>query len=117
MLDMTPAELYALASADPTTATAVATVAFVDATATLASATTYLVYATYGLVAVGLGQIASIVYGIRTMTRSGKLRAEEHDKRHQETMEQLRQSGKALDALIRRTQPRNRRRATLRPSP
>ena len=115
MLEMTPADLYALASADPTAATAVATVALVDATGTLANTTTYLVYATYGIVAVGLGQIAAIIYGIWTMNQSGKSRAKEHDERHAQTMEHLRQNMKALDALIRHTRPT--RRAVLRPSP
>ena len=115
MIEMTPADLYALASADPTAATAVATVALVDATSTLANTTTYLVYATFGLVAVDLGQIAAIIYGIWTMNESGKRRATEHDERHAQAMEQLRQNMKALDALIRRTRPT--RRAVLRPSP
>jgi len=109
MPEMTPADLYALASADPTAATAVATVALVDATRTLANTTTYLVYATFGLVAVGLGQIAAIIYGIWTMDQSGKRRAREHDERHKEAMT-------ALHSLIRKSQPRTRR-AVLRPSP
>jgi len=37
-------------------------------------------------VAIGLGQIGIIWYGIRAMTRSTKERADEHDKRHAEAM-------------------------------
>ena len=37
-------------------------------------------------VAIGLGQIGIIWYGIRAMTRSTKDRSDEHDKRHAEAM-------------------------------
>ncbi len=129
MFEMTPAELYALAATDPTTATAVATVALVDTTAqlveatvglveatrSLANTTKYLAYATYGLVAVGLGQIAVVWHGINEMSKATRIRAAEQDQRHAEVMEQLRQSSKALDSLIRRNRPD--RRAVRRSSP
>ena len=37
-------------------------------------------------VAIGLGQIGIVWYGIRAMTRSTGHRADEHDRRHTETM-------------------------------
>lgn len=112
MLEMTPAELYALAAADPPAATAIATVALMDATKTLANAT-------YGLVLVGIGQIGAIFYGIWSMTQSGKRRAREHDQRHQQAMDdQAKRHDEAmtsLRALIRQSRPNQR--AVLRASP
>jgi len=37
-------------------------------------------------VAIGLGQIGIVWYGIRAMTRSASDRSDEHDKRHAEAM-------------------------------
>ena len=98
MLEMTPAELYALAAADPPAATAIATIALMDATKTLANTTNHLAYATYGLVAVGIAQVGAIFCGIWSMTQSRKQRAREHDQRHHEAMTSLR-------ALIRQSRP------------
>ena len=54
-------------------------------------------------IAIGLGQIAIIWYAIRAMTRSAKDRADEHDKRHTETMAALDIQRQALESLILRT--------------
>ena len=54
-------------------------------------------------VAIGLGQIGIVWYGIRAMTRSAKDRADEHDKRHTETMAALDIQRHALESLILRT--------------
>ena len=37
-------------------------------------------------IAIGLGQIGIVWYGIRAMTRSAKNRGDDHDKRHAEAM-------------------------------
>ena len=42
-------------------------------------------------VAVGIGQVAVIWYGIRAMVASGADRAREHDQRHAESMAGLRE--------------------------
>ena len=49
-------------------------------------------------IAIGLGQIAVVWYGIRTMQRAGEQRARDQDQRHDEAMT-------ALRALIARTAP------------
>ncbi|MCY4502660.1 MAG: hypothetical protein OXE57_13980, partial [Alphaproteobacteria bacterium] len=103
MFPMDPSAYPGIAFANPDAATALATMALVDVTNNLVIV---------GLI-IGLGQIAAIVYGIWSMNQSGKRRAKEHDERHAQTMEQLRQSMKALEALIRHTRPT--RRAVLRP--
>ena len=54
-------------------------------------------------VAIGLGQIGIVWYGIRAMTRSAKDRADEHDKRHAEAMAALDIQRQALETLIART--------------
>ena len=48
--------------------------------------------------AIGIGQIAVVAFGIRAMTRAGERRAREQDQRHDEAMTALRE-------LIRRTAP------------
>ena len=57
--------------------------------------------------AIGIGQIAVVWYGIRAMQRTGAQRAHEQDQRHTEAMRALdalidgqRRQGEALDALI-----------------
>ena len=54
-------------------------------------------------VAIGLGQIGIVWYGIRAVTRSAKDRIDEHDKRHAETMAALDIQRQALETLIART--------------
>ena len=65
-------------------------------------------------VAIGLGQIAIVWFGIRIMRQAGDRRAKEQDQRHDETMLALRelidsqrddrrQHAQALDALIRQS--------------
>ena len=49
-------------------------------------------------VAIGIGQIAIVRYGIRAMQEAGERRAREEDQRHEESM-------CALRALIERTAP------------
>ena len=50
--------------------------------------------------AIGIGQIAVVWYGIRAMQRAGTQRAYEQDQRHAEAMARLDQQGRALEALI-----------------
>ena len=57
-------------------------------------------------VAIGIGQIAVVWYGIRAMQRAGTQRAREQDQRHTEAMTRLDQQGRALETLIERTAPR-----------
>ena len=54
-------------------------------------------------IAIGLGQIGIVWYGIRAMTRSAKDRADEHEKRHAEAMTALDIQRQALETLIVRT--------------
>ena len=56
--------------------------------------------------AIGIGQIAVVWYGIRAMQRAGTQRAREQDQRHAEAMTRLDQQGRALETLIERTAPR-----------
>ena len=56
--------------------------------------------------AIGIGQIAVVWYGIRAMQRAGAQRAREQDQRHAEAMTRLDQQGRALETLIERTAPR-----------
>ena len=56
-------------------------------------------------IAIGLGQIAIVWYGIRAMQRAGDRGAREQDQRHDETMTALRIQTRALEALIARTAP------------
>lgn len=55
----------------------------------------------YASIAIGIGQIAIVWYGIRAMQRAGDRRAREQDQRHEETMTALREliarTGKAAD--------------------
>ncbi len=119
MLEMTPAELYALASADPPAATAVATVALMDATVSLKDATVALVEVSnnhvlvsliigVGTLLIGLAQVAVVWHGINEMAKATKIRAADQDQRHQEAMTSLR-------ALIKQSRPD--RRAVRRASP
>ena len=50
--------------------------------------------------AIGIGQIAVVWYGIRAMQRAGATRAKEQDQRHAEAMQRLDQHQTALEALI-----------------
>ena len=50
--------------------------------------------------AIGIGQIAVVWYGIRAMQRMGATRAREQDQRHEETMQRLDNQRRALEALI-----------------
>ena len=65
-------------------------------------------------IAIGLGQIGIVWYGIRAMTRSARDRSDDHekrhaeamtaqDKRHTETMAALEIQRQALETLIIRT--------------
>ena len=56
-------------------------------------------------VVVGLLQAGIIAWGIRRMSQEGLRREQQHADRHAETMEVLRQQGRALEALIERTAP------------
>ena len=51
--------------------------------------------------AIGIGQIAVVWFGIRVMQRAGERRSAEQDQRHTEAM-------RALEALIARTAPQAR---------
>ena len=62
--------------------------------------------------AIGIGQIAVVWYGIRAMQRMGATRAREQDQRHEETMTALNElirAGQvqtaALETVIERTAP------------
>ena len=50
--------------------------------------------------AIGIGQIAVVWYGIRAMQRMGATRAREQDQRHEEAMQRLDDQRRALEALI-----------------
>ena len=54
-------------------------------------------------IAIGIGQIAIVWYGIRAMQRAGDRRAREQDQRHAEAMQALALQARALDTLIERT--------------
>ena len=56
-------------------------------------------------VLVGLLQAGIVAWGIRKMSQEGLRREQQHADRHVETMEVLRQQGRALEALIERTAP------------
>ena len=56
-------------------------------------------------VLVGLLQAGIVAWGIRRMSQEGLRREQQHADRHDETMEVLRQQGRALEALIERTAP------------
>ncbi len=65
--------------------------------------------------AIGIGQIAVVWYGIRAMQRMGATRAREQDQRHEETMTALNElirAGQvqtaALETVIERTAPGSR---------
>jgi len=105
MLDMTPAELYALAAADPPAATAIATVALVEV-----SNNHVLVSLIIGVgsLLIGLAQVAVVWHGINEMAKATKIRAADQDQRHQEAMTSLR-------TLIKQSRPD--RRAVRRASP
>ena len=45
----------------------------------------------YAAIAIGIGQLAVVWYGIRAMQRAGNQRAREQDQRHVETMTALRE--------------------------
>lgn len=45
----------------------------------------------YATIAIGVGQIAVVWYGIRAMQRAGDRRAREQDQRHAEAMTALRE--------------------------
>ena len=55
---------------------------------------------------VGLAQIVVICGGMAWLSRTDKRRHAEHNKRHAEAMARFRRNGKALAALIRRTEGR-----------
>lgn len=63
-----------------------------------ASALTVAKWQVAATLAIGIGQIAVVAFGIRAMTRAGERRAREQDQRHDESMTALRE-------LIRRTAP------------
>ena len=63
-----------------------------------ASALTVAKWQVAATLAIGIGQIAVVAFGIRAMTRAGERRAREQDQRHDEAMTALRE-------LIRRTAP------------
>ena len=107
MNDMNPADFQALATTNPRVALAVALSSLVDVTSTLV---------TVKLV-VGLAQVAIVCLGIHMFNRADKRRhaefmdrhrksMEASERRHAEAMPRLRRDGKALDALIRRTEGR-----------
>ena len=50
--------------------------------------------------AIGIGQIAVVWYGIRAMQRMGATRAREQDQCHEEAMQRLDNQRRALEALI-----------------
>ena len=54
-------------------------------------------------VAIGVGQIAVVWYGIRAMQQAGDRRERGHERRHAETMRQLDIQARGLEALIERT--------------
>ena len=56
-------------------------------------------------VAVGVGQIAIVWFGIRAMQRAGEHRAAEQDQRHTESMQAFDLQRQALETLIARTGP------------
>ena len=67
-------------------------------------------WAAFGQLAIGLGQIAVVWFGIRVMRQAGDRRAKEQDQRHDETMLALRElidgqrdDRRALRELIART--------------
>ena len=68
------------------------------ALALCASALTVAKWQVAATLAIGIGQIAVVAFGIRAMTRAGERRAREQDQRHDEAMTALRE-------LIRRTAP------------
>ena len=48
-------------------------------------------WAAFGQLAIGLGQIAVVWFGIRVMRQAGERRSKEQDQRHDETMLALRE--------------------------
>ena len=89
----------------------IATIAFQDASLALRGETlTVARWQIAATLAIGLGQIAIVWYGIRAMQRAGDRRAKEQDQRHDETMLALRElidgqrdDRQALRELIART--------------
>ena len=101
---MSPADLQALAATDYRAALAIATVSLAESISSLAVTIRVV---TIGSVIAGLAAVVIIVWICRDiirMSRDDKRRHAEHNKRHAETMARLRRDGKALDALIRRTE-------------